>query len=62
MAGAAAVSVGTMNMIDPALSLALIQKLEEYCGVEKIDDMKEITGIAHRYSARPVENERGIYD
>jgi dihydroorotate dehydrogenase (NAD+) catalytic subunit len=48
MAGAAAVSVGTMNMVDPALSLSLIQKLEEYCGVEKIADMKEIIGIAHR--------------
>ncbi len=48
MAGASAVSVGTMNMVDPALSLALITKLEEYCENEKIDDLAGIIGAARR--------------
>jgi dihydroorotate dehydrogenase (NAD+) catalytic subunit len=47
MAGAAAVSVGTMNMVDPTLSLALIEKLESYMESEKIKDIQTIIGIAH---------------
>ncbi len=53
MAGAAAVSVGTMNMVDPALSLSLIGELEGYLEREKIADIKEIVGIAHRSNDRP---------
>ncbi len=47
MAGAAAISVGTMNMVDPALSVSLIGELESYMIKEKIDDIREITGVAH---------------
>ncbi len=47
MAGAAAISVGTMNMVDPALSVCLIGELEAYMTKEKIKDIREITGVAH---------------
>jgi dihydroorotate dehydrogenase (NAD+) catalytic subunit len=47
MAGASAVSVGTMNMVDPALSVALAGQLEEYLAKEKIDDLGELVGAAH---------------
>ncbi|MBN1496461.1 MAG: hypothetical protein JXA07_06810, partial [Spirochaetes bacterium] len=48
MAGASAVSVGTMNMVDPALSLALVGEFEEYMKREKIKNMCDIIGIARR--------------
>jgi dihydroorotate dehydrogenase (NAD+) catalytic subunit len=53
MAGAAAVSVGTMNMVDPALSISLIGELEEYLDREKATGMHDIIGIAHRFNDRP---------
>lgn len=48
MAGASAVSVGTMNMVDPGLPLDLIRKLEDYCKSEKINDITELIGAARR--------------
>ncbi len=53
MAGAAAVSVGTMNMVDPALSLALIGELEGYLEREKATGIHDIIGAAHRHSVEP---------
>lgn len=53
MAGASAVSVGTMNMVDPALSLALVGELEEYMKREKIENMGDIIGIARRSPGGP---------
>ncbi len=47
MAGAAAVSVGTMNMVDPVLSVALVGELEGYMKEEKIADIHDIIGVAH---------------
>jgi dihydroorotate dehydrogenase (NAD+) catalytic subunit len=47
MAGAAAVSIGTMNMVDPGASVGLVDALEKYLADEKIDDIKEIVGCAH---------------
>ncbi|MBN2159421.1 MAG: dihydroorotate dehydrogenase [Spirochaetes bacterium] len=47
MAGASAVSIGTMNMVDPALPASLIRKFEEYCARENIKDMNELIGCAH---------------
>jgi dihydroorotate dehydrogenase (NAD+) catalytic subunit len=55
MAGASAVSIGTLNMVDPALSLSLIEKLEDYLKREKIGDLREIIGTAHRWSNQPAD-------
>jgi dihydroorotate dehydrogenase (NAD+) catalytic subunit len=48
MAGAAAISVGTMNMVDPDISVRLIDELESYMQNEKITDIAAIIGKAHR--------------
>ena len=48
MAGASAIQVGTMNMVDPGMSGQLLLQLEEYMKKEKIDDLKDIIGLAHR--------------
>jgi dihydroorotate dehydrogenase (NAD+) catalytic subunit len=53
MAGASAVSVGTMNMVDPALSLSILDKLKERLKSEKIGDLREIIGVAHRWDMQP---------
>jgi len=50
MAGASAVSVGTMNMVDPTLSVTLIEKLERYLKSEQVDNIDNIIGIAHEKS------------
>jgi dihydroorotate dehydrogenase (NAD+) catalytic subunit len=47
MAGASAVSVGTMNMVDPTLSVTLIDRLAHYLKSEQADDVHDIIGIAH---------------
>lgn len=47
MAGASAVSIGTMNMVDPHLSIQCIEELGEYLVRENIDSMRELIGIAH---------------
>jgi dihydroorotate dehydrogenase (NAD+) catalytic subunit len=48
MAGASAVSIGTMNLINPSIASDCIMKLEEYMSKEKIEDVNELVGIAHR--------------
>lgn len=53
MAGAAAVSVGTVGMVDPGLSLSLAGELEEYMKRESIADIKDIIGVAHRFAGEP---------
>ncbi len=47
MAGAAAVSVGTMNMVDPFIAAKLAENLNAYMEDKKIDDVSSITGSAH---------------
>jgi len=47
MAGASAISVGTANMIEPAVSQKLVTDLEDYMKRESINSLKEITGVAH---------------
>ncbi|MCP4137324.1 MAG: dihydroorotate dehydrogenase [bacterium] len=47
MAGASAISVGTMNMIDPAVSVKLIDQFEEYTTSENINNISELIGIAN---------------
>ena len=45
MAGARAVEVGTANFIDPAVTMKIVDGLEEYCDRHNIDDINEIIGI-----------------
>ena len=47
MAGASAVSIGTMNMVDPKISVDIIEGIREYMDSEKISGLSEIKGIAH---------------
>ena len=45
MAGATAVEVGTANFIDPAVTMKIIDGLEDYCSRHGIHDINEIIGI-----------------
>jgi dihydroorotate dehydrogenase (NAD+) catalytic subunit len=47
MAGASAISIGTMTMVDPLLSIKCIEELREYLVRENIGSMRELIGIAH---------------
>lgn len=47
MAGASAVSLGTANMIEPAVSEKLVTELEEYMKRESVNSLSEIIGVAH---------------
>jgi dihydroorotate dehydrogenase (NAD+) catalytic subunit len=47
MAGASAVSVGTMNMVEPAVSAKLVSDLDIYMNKHKIASINEIIGAAH---------------
>jgi dihydroorotate dehydrogenase (NAD+) catalytic subunit len=48
MAGATAISIGTMNLVNPGLSVRLIGELEKYMKKEGINSLSEIRGIAQR--------------
>ena len=45
MAGATAVEVGTANFLDPAVSVKIVDEIEDYCRRHKISDIREIIGI-----------------
>ena len=45
MAGAKAIQVGTANFIDPAITMKIIDGLEDYCNRHGISDINEIIGI-----------------
>ena len=45
MAGAKAIQVGTANFIDPAVTMKIIDGLEDYCKRHGIKDINEIIGI-----------------
>ena len=45
MAGAKAVQVGTANFIDPAVTVKIVDGLQDYCQRHKIEDINEIIGI-----------------
>ena len=47
MAGATAVSIGTMNLIRPEISIDCIDQFEKYLSKEKISSTHELIGIAH---------------
>ncbi len=48
LAGAAAVSVGTANFVNPMTPLEIISGLEEYCEQRGYSSVREIVGLAHR--------------
>ena len=45
MAGATAIEVGTANFIDPAVTVKIIDGMEEWCKNHGINDINEIIGI-----------------
>ena len=45
MAGAKAIQVGTANFIDPAVTMKIVDGLEDYCKRHGISDINEIIGI-----------------
>lgn len=47
MAGASVISVGTMNMVEPAVSAKLVSDLDMYMNKHKIGSINEIIGAAH---------------
>jgi dihydroorotate dehydrogenase (NAD+) catalytic subunit len=48
MAGAAAVSIGTMNLVNPGIAVECVEELKKYMALEDIEDVSEIIGAAHR--------------
>ena len=48
MAGASAVSIGTMNLVNPSIAADCVVKLKEYMEKENINDINELVGIAHK--------------
>lgn len=45
MVGAKAIQVGTANFLDPAITMKIIDGLEDYCNRHGIKDINEIIGI-----------------
>lgn len=45
LAGATAVQVGTANFIDPAITMKIIDYIDEYCNRHNISDIHEIIGL-----------------
>jgi dihydroorotate dehydrogenase (NAD+) catalytic subunit len=45
MAGAKAIQIGTANFIDPAVTMKIIDGLEDYCHCHNISDINDIIGI-----------------
>ncbi len=52
MAGAAAISIGTMTMVQPDLPIKLAEELINYFERENIKNISEIKGIAHKKNRR----------
>lgn len=48
MAGATAVSIGTMNLVQPNLAIKILEGISEYLEKEHIADICELIGVAHR--------------
>lgn len=45
MVGAKAVQVGTANFLDPAITVKIVEGLEDYCKRHRISDINDIIGI-----------------
>ena len=48
MAGATAVSIGTMNLVEPQSAINIIEGIENFLRRENINDIRDIIGAAHR--------------
>ena len=48
MAGATAVQIGTANFVDPGISQQIVEGLDNYLVVEKIDSIRDIIGVVHK--------------
>ncbi len=44
LAGASAVQIGTMNFVDPLLSVKIVEGLEQYCRQNNIADLSKLVG------------------
>jgi dihydroorotate dehydrogenase (NAD+) catalytic subunit len=44
LAGASAVQIGTMNFVEPLLSVKIVEGLEQYCRQNNIDDIGKLVG------------------
>ena len=44
LAGATAVEIGTANFIDPAVTVKVVDYMEEYCRRHGVADIKELIG------------------
>jgi dihydroorotate dehydrogenase (NAD+) catalytic subunit len=47
MAGACAISIGTMAMIDPIIPIKMIDELDAWMSANNLTSLSEIIGIAH---------------
>ena len=45
LAGATAVEVGTANFIDPAVTVKIVDYIEDYCSRHGIEDIHDIIGV-----------------
>ena len=45
MAGATAVQVGTYNFVDPAVTMKIIDEIDDYCRRHGVDDINKLRGI-----------------
>lgn len=45
LAGATAIEVGTANFVDPAVTMKIIDYMEDYCARHGIEDINEIIGV-----------------
>ncbi|MCX7678651.1 MAG: dihydroorotate dehydrogenase [Spirochaetes bacterium] len=48
MAGASAISIGTMNLVDPNTAIKILEGLQLYLQKENIPNVRDLIGIAHR--------------
>ena len=45
MAGATAVEIGTANFLDPAVTVKVIDEINDFCQRHNIDDINSLRGI-----------------
>ena len=45
LAGARAIEVGTANFIDPAVTIKIIDYMNDYCERHGVDDINDIVGM-----------------
>lgn len=49
MAGSTAISLGTINMVDPDMAISITHGIEKYLNEKKYDSISSLIGIAHRH-------------